>query len=140
MKEVMEIPESAIPPSLLRSAHGIVIFPDLLKAGFIFGGRYGCGVLLVRNQDGTWSNPVFFRLIGGSFGWQIGAQSTDVILVLKSIRSLDAISGGKFTLGGDVSVAAGPSAGKPKRQQTLCSGRRYLSYLKKPGPFRGPFA
>lgn len=108
IKEIMEIPESAIPPSLLCSAHGIVIFPDLLKAGFIFGGRYGCGVLLVRNEDGTWSNPVFFRLIGGSFGWQIGAQSTDVILVLKSIRSLDAISGGKFTLGGDASVAAGP--------------------------------
>ena len=60
IKEIMEIPESAIPPSLLCSAHGIVIFPDLLKAGFIFGGRYGCGVLLVRNEDGTWSNPVFF--------------------------------------------------------------------------------
>ncbi len=108
IKEIMEIPECAIPPSLLACAHGIVIFPDLLKAGFIFGARYGVGVMLVRNEDGRWGDPVFFRLIGGSFGWQIGAQSTDVILVLKSIRSLDLMCGGKFTLGGDASIAAGP--------------------------------
>jgi lipid-binding SYLF domain-containing protein len=137
IKEIMEIPESAIPPSLLCSAHGIAIFPDLLKAGFIFGGRYGCGVLLVRNEDGTWSNPVFFRLIGGSFGWQIGAESTDVILVLKSIRSLNAISGGKFTLGGDASIAAGPVGRQAEAATDVLLTAEILSYSKSRGLFLG---
>jgi len=137
VKEIMEIPESAIPPSLLCSAHGIAIFPDLLKAGFIFGGRYGCGVLLVRNEDGTWSNPVFFRLIGGSFGWQIGAESTDVILVLKSIRSLNAISGGKFTLGGDASIAAGPVGRQAEAATDVMLTAEILSYSKSRGLFLG---
>ena len=137
VKEIMEIPESAIPPSLLRSAHGIAIFPDLLKAGFILGGRYGCGVLLVRNEDGTWSNPVFFRLIGGSFGWQIGAQSTDVILVLKSIRSLEAISGGKFTLGADASIAAGPVGRQAEAATDVLLTAEILSYSRSRGLFLG---
>jgi len=137
VKEIMEIPESAIPPSLLRSAHGIAIFPDLLKAGFILGGRYGCGVLLVRNEDGTWSNPVFFRLIGGSIGWQIGAQSTDVILVLKSIRSLDAISGGKFTLGVDASIAAGPVGRQAEAATDVLLTAEILSYSRSRGLFLG---
>ncbi len=137
IKEIMEIPECAIPPSLLCSAHGIAIFPDLIKAGFIFGGRYGCGVLLVRNEDGTWSNPVFFRLIGGSFGWQIGAQSTDVILVLKSIRSLDAISGGKFTLGGDASIAAGPVGRQAEAATDVLLRAEILSYSRSRGLFLG---
>ncbi len=137
IKEIMEIPESAIPPSLLRSAHGIAIFPDLLKAGFILGGRYGCGVLLVHNEDGTWSNPVFFRLIGGSIGWQIGAQSTDVILILKSIRSLDAISGGKFTLGVDASIAAGPVGRQAEADTDVLLRAEILSYSRSRGLFLG---
>jgi len=137
IKEIMEIPESAIPPSLLRSAHGIAIFPDLLKAGFILGGRYGCGVLLVHNEDGTWSNPVFFRPIGGSIGWQIGAQSTDVILILKSIRSLDAISGGKFTLGVDASIAAGPVGRQAEADTDVLLRAEILSYSRSRGLFLG---
>ncbi|MGC9965126.1 MAG: lipid-binding SYLF domain-containing protein [Syntrophobacteraceae bacterium] len=137
IKEIMEIPESAIPPSLLASAHGIAIFPDLLKAGFILGGRYGVGVLLVRNEDRNWSNPVFFRLIGGSIGWQIGAQSTDVILVLKSIRSLDAICGGKFTLGADASIAAGPVGRQAEAGTDILLRAEILSYSRSRGLFVG---
>ena len=66
IKEIMNIPESSIPPSLLHMAQGIAIFPDLLKAGFILGGRYGVGVLLARNDDRSWGNPVFFRRISHS--------------------------------------------------------------------------
>jgi lipid-binding SYLF domain-containing protein len=137
VKEVMDIPESAIPPSLLHMAQGIAIFPDLLKAGFILGGRYGVGVLLVRNGDGSWGNPVFFRLIGGSFGWQIGAQSTDVILVLKSIRSLDTICGGKFTLGADASIAAGPVGRQAEAATDILLRAEILSYSRNRGLFVG---
>ena len=137
IKEIMEIPENAIPPSLLASAHGIVIFPDLLKAGFILGGRYGVGVMLIRNEDGFWSNPVFFRLIGGSIGWQIGVQSTDVILVLKSIRSLDQICSGKFTLGADASVAAGPVGRQAEAGTDILLRAEILSYSRSRGLFVG---
>ncbi len=137
MKEIMDIPECAIPPSLLRSAQGIAIFPDLLKAAFVFGGRYGVGVLLVRNPDRSWGNPVFFRLIGGSFGWQIGAQSTDVILVLNSIRSLDTICGGKFTLGADASIAAGPVGRQAEAGTDILLRAEILSYSRNRGLFLG---
>ncbi len=137
IKEIMEIPECAIPPSLLAHAHGIAIFPDLLKAGFIFGARYGCGVLLIRNEDGNWGNPVFFRLIGGSFGWQVGVQSTDAILVLNTIRSLDAICGGKFTLGGDASIAAGPVGRQAEASTDILLTAEILSYSRNRGLFLG---
>jgi len=137
MKETMDIPESAIPPSLLRMAHGIAIFPGLLKGAFIFGGRYGVGILLVRNETGSWGNPVFFRLIGGSFGWQIGAESTDVILVLKSIRSLDALYGGKFTLGVDAAIAAGPVGRQAEAATDILLTAEVLSYSRSRGLFGG---
>jgi lipid-binding SYLF domain-containing protein len=137
IREIMDIPECSIPPGLLRMAHGIAIFPDLLKGAFIFGGRYGVGVLLVRCEDGSWGNPVFFRLVGGSFGWQIGAQSTDVILVLKSIRSVDAIYGGKFTLGADASVAAGPVGRQAEAATDILLRAEVLSYSRCRGLFGG---
>ena len=137
IREVMDIPECAIPPSLLRSAQGIAIFPDVLKGAFVFGARYGVGVMLVRNEDRSWGNPVFFRLIGGSFGWQIGVQSTDVILVLNSIRSLDKICGGKFTLGGDASIAAGPLGRQAEAATDILLTAEILSYSRNRGLFLG---
>ncbi|MGO9532082.1 MAG: lipid-binding SYLF domain-containing protein [Syntrophobacteraceae bacterium] len=137
MRESMGIPECAIPPGLLRIAQGIAIFPDLIKAGFIFGGRYGVGILLVRNEDGSWGNPVFFRLLGGSFGWQIGVQSTDVILVLNTIRSLDAMCSGKFTLGGDASIAAGPVGRQAEVGTDVLLSAEILSYSRNRGLFLG---
>ncbi len=137
IRETMSIPECAIPPSLFHCAQGIAIFPDLIKAGFIFGGRYGVGILLVRNEDGSWGNPVFFRLLGGSFGWQIGVQSTDVILVLTTIRSLDAMCGGKFTLGGDASIAAGPVGRQAEVGTDVLLSAEILSYSRNRGLFLG---
>jgi len=137
IKEVMDIPESEIPPSLLRSAQGIAIFPDLLKGAFVFGARYGVGVLLVRNEDQSWGNPVFFDLLGGSFGFQFGVQSTDVILVLNTIRSLDKICGGKFTLGADASIAAGPVGRQAEAGTDVLLRAEILSYSRNRGLFLG---
>ncbi|MFZ2445526.1 MAG: lipid-binding SYLF domain-containing protein [Syntrophobacteraceae bacterium] len=137
IREIMEIPESAIPPSLLQNAYGIAIFPDLLKAGFIVGGRYGTGIMVVRTADRTWSNPVFFSIIGGSVGFQIGAQSTDIILVFNSIRSLDSITGGKFTLGADASIAAGPVGRHAEAGTDIQLRAEILSYSRSRGLFGG---
>jgi lipid-binding SYLF domain-containing protein len=85
-----------------------VIVPDTIKAGLVIGGRRGHGVLSVKNPDGTWSNPAFVSLTGGSIGFQAGVQSADVVLVFRSDRGLESIVNGKFTLGADAAVAAGP--------------------------------
>lgn len=108
LTEIQAIPESSIPEKLLDEAKAIVIIPDTIKAGLVLGGRRGRGVLSVRNADGSWSNPSFVTLTGGSIGLQVGVQSADVVLVFRSERGLDSIVNGKFTLGADAGVAAGP--------------------------------
>lgn len=108
LAEIQAIPESAIPDKLLDEAKAIVIVPDTIKAGLVLGGRRGHGVLAVRTADGGWSNPSFITLTGGSIGFQVGVQSADVVLVFRSERGLDSIVNGKFTLGADAGVAAGP--------------------------------
>jgi lipid-binding SYLF domain-containing protein len=108
LAEIQAIPESSIPDKLLDDAKAIVIVPDTIKAGLVLGGRRGHGVLSVRTADGGWSNPSFVTLTGGSIGFQVGVQSADVVLVFRSERGLDSIVNGKFTLGADASVAAGP--------------------------------
>lgn len=108
VRQIQSIPESAIPDRLLDDARAIVVVPDTLKAGFIFGGRRGLGMMSVKSPDGTWSNPVFVKLAGASFGFQAGIQSADVVLAFLSDRGLDSIVNGKITLGADAGVAAGP--------------------------------
>ena len=108
LTESLAIPESAIPDKLLDEARGIVVVPDTIKAGLVFGGRRGLGLMSVKNPDGSWSQPAFVKLVGGSVGFQAGVQSADVVLVFRSDRGLADIVNGKFTLGADASVAAGP--------------------------------
>jgi lipid-binding SYLF domain-containing protein len=108
LTEVQAIPESAIPDKLLDEARAIVVVPDTLKVALAFGGRRGHGLLSVKSPDGTWSNPSFVRLTGGSIGFQAGVQSSDVVLVFRNDRSLESIVNGKITLGADAGVAAGP--------------------------------
>ena len=108
LAEIMRIPETAVPEKMFTDAHAIAVIPDVVKAGLVLGGRGGRGLISVRQADGTWSNPSFIRLGGGSIGFQAGVQSTDVILVFRSPRGVDNIVNGKFTLGADASVAAGP--------------------------------
>jgi len=108
LKEIMEAPDKSIPTDLLKEAKAIAVIPDLLKVGFIFGGRRGEGLISVKSPDGTWSNPSFITMTGGSVGFQAGASSTDVILVFRTQRGVDSIVNGKFTLGADAAAAAGP--------------------------------
>jgi lipid-binding SYLF domain-containing protein len=108
LTDIQAIPESAIPDKLLDEARAIVVVPDAIKAGLVIGGRRGHGLLSVKNPDGTWSNPAFVTLTGGSIGFQAGVQSADIVLVFRSDRGLESIVNGKFTLGADAGVAAGP--------------------------------
>ncbi|MEZ0472459.1 lipid-binding SYLF domain-containing protein [Luteimonas salinilitoris] len=108
LTEIQAIPESAIPDKLLDEARAIVVVPDTIKAGLVIGGRRGHGMMSVRSPDGTWSQPVFVTLTGGSIGFQVGVQSADVVLVFRNDRSLESLVNGKFTLGADAGVAAGP--------------------------------
>ena len=108
LTDIQAIPENAIPDKLLDEAKAIVIVPDTIKAGLVIGGRRGHGVMAVKTPDGTWSNPSFVTLTGGSIGFQAGVQSSDVVLVFRSDRGVDSIVNGKFTLGADAAVAAGP--------------------------------
>ncbi|MFD0739604.1 lipid-binding SYLF domain-containing protein [Lysobacter koreensis] len=108
LTDIQNIPESAIPDKLLDEARGIVVVPDSLKVGLVLGGRRGHGLVSVKNPDGSWSNPSFVKLTGGSIGFQAGVQSADIVLVFRSDRGLDSIVNGKITLGADAGVAAGP--------------------------------
>lgn len=137
LTEFGRIPETRIPDGLLSQAYGIAIVPNVIKVGFILGARRGRGVLMVRDDDGRWSNPAFITLTGGSFGWQIGGQSTDVILVFKSRRSIDGITGGKFTLGADASVAAGPVGRQTGAATDVSFGAEVYSYSRSRGLFVG---
>ena len=108
LDQLQRIPEGRIPPALLSRAFAVAVIPNVIKVGFGLGARRGKGIVVVRNSDNTWSNPAFVTMTGGSFGFQVGAQSTDIILVFKTRKSIDGITSGKFTLGADASVAAGP--------------------------------
>lgn len=137
LEQIMDIPEQAIPPALMNQAEGIVILPGMLRAGFVIGGRYGNGVLLVRDDQQRWSSPVFVNMVGGSFGWQIGASATDVILVFKSRRGIENIFNGKFTLGADASIAAGPVGRQVEGATDITFRSEIYSYSRSRGLFAG---
>lgn len=133
---IQAIPEKSVPPALLRSAQGIAVIPSVIKAGLMVGGRYGEGVLVVRGDDGEWGNPAFISFKGGSVGWQLGVQSTDVILVFKDRDGVAGITSGTFTLGADVGVAAGPVG----RQATASTDTQLKASIYSYSRSRGFFA
>jgi lipid-binding SYLF domain-containing protein len=139
LQALVNIPFQGIPRALLEDAQGIAIIPGVLKAGLVIGGRHGHGVVLARNPDGTWGNPVFVQMTGGSVGWQIGVQSTDVVLVFKTRNGLNRILNGKskVTLGGDIAIAAGPVG---RQAEAGTDGRlkaEIFSYSRSRGLFAG---
>lgn len=107
LEGIMDIPEESIPMSLLRKAYSLAIIPRTIKAGFGVGGRHGRGILVVHPKGDGWSNPSFIVLYGGSIGVQVGAQSTDFVLVFSRSESIEAIEKTKFILGAKASAAAG---------------------------------
>jgi lipid-binding SYLF domain-containing protein len=108
LEEFLKLQIADIPASLLSDAKGVVIVPDLVKLGFVIGGQRGKGVVMIREENGNWRAPTFLTLTGGSIGWQIGAQASDIVLVFKTQKSVEGLLSGKFTLGADAAVAAGP--------------------------------
>lgn len=127
--------DDVIPERIMQRAYGVAVIPDVTKVAFIFGGRHGNGVLVVRDSKGRFSHPVFVSLTGGSVGWQVGAQSTDIVLVFTSKRGTEGIADGKLTLGAGVSVAAGPVG----RQGEVAAGvnAEVFAYSRNRGLFAG---
>lgn len=137
LDQLLRIPEKSIPPSLLSRAYAIAVVPNVIKAAFGLGARRGKGIIVVRQDDNSWSNPAFVALTGGSFGWQIGAQSTDIILVFKTRKGVDGIANGKLTLGADASVAAGPVGRHTGIATDLVFKAEVVSYSRSRGLFAG---
>jgi lipid-binding SYLF domain-containing protein len=137
MQEIMKIPEKGIPPMLLHDAKAVAIFPGVIKGAFVVGGEHGKGVLLVREESGRWSAPAFITISAGSFGWQIGGTSTDLILVFKTLRGVENMMKGKFTLGADAAVAAGPVGRSAQAATDVTLKSEILSYSRSRGLFAG---
>lgn len=138
IQETRQLKMQSIPDSLLANAQAIAIIPNVVKLGFIVGGRHGRGVVMARDINGAWSSPTFIELTGGGIGWQVGVQSTDVVLVFKNRRGVDdLLQGKKFTLGADAAVAAGPvgrQAGAATDEQLRAE---VYSYSRSRGLFAG---
>jgi len=138
LEEVQAMPDSRLPDALLSRAYGIAVIPDVTKVAFIFGGRHGNGVLVVRDRlNAPWSNPVFVSLTGGSWGFQAGAQSSDIILVFTTKSGVEGIAGGKLTLGADVSVATGPVGRQGSAATDMTFNAEIYSYARTRGLFGG---
>lgn len=137
LNHLLRIPEQAIPPSLLSSAYAIAVVPNVVKAAFGVGARHGKGILVVRQDDNRWSNPAFIALTGGSFGFQVGAQSTDIILVFKTRKGVDGIANGTLTLGADASIAAGPVGRYSSAATDFQFQAEVYSYSRSRGLFAG---
>jgi lipid-binding SYLF domain-containing protein len=135
LEELRATPDQNVPDWLMQRAYGVAVIPEVIKGAFVFGGRYGAGVLTVRDASGRFSSPIFITLAGGSVGWQVGATSTDVVLVFVTQRSVEHFARGKFTLGADASVAAGPVG----RQGEAAAGinAEIYSYSRSRGLFAG---
>ncbi len=135
--ELRASPDQFVPQRLLERAYGIAIVPDVTKAAFFFGGSRGNGVLIVRGNDGRFSDPIFVNLTGGSFGFQWGIQSTDAVLVFTTKRSIAKITSGKLTLGADASVAAGPVGRQAAAATDPTISSEVYSYSRSRGLFLG---
>ena len=139
LREIIELPkpEERMPKWLLGKAEGLAIIPGVIKAAYGIGGEYGKGILMLRGEDGRWSDPCFIRIAGGSVGWQIGVQRADIVLVFKSRQSVENITQGKFTLGADASVTAGPMGRSAEASTDLELKAEIYSYSKSKGLFAG---
>lgn len=133
---IMATREKAIPRDLLNRAEAVAVFPGVIKAGFILGGRGGRGVISRRVADG-WSAPAFFNLAGGSVGLQIGAASTDYVLLFMNDNAVESLLGDKFEIGGEGSAAAGPLGRSASASTDARLNAQILSYSRSKGAFAG---
>ncbi|MDP3789076.1 MAG: lipid-binding SYLF domain-containing protein [Candidatus Omnitrophota bacterium] len=138
LADIQQMPDQGIPADLLRECSAIAVFPSTISAGFGIGGKYGQGIIMVRDEkSGKWTSPALFNLFGGSIGWQIGGQATDFVLLIMNRRSIDGILQGKFKLGADASVAAGPVGRAAEASTDVQLKGGILSYSRSRGLFAG---
>jgi lipid-binding SYLF domain-containing protein len=135
-REIMSAPDKAIPRGILDDADCIAVFPQVIKAAFGIGGRGGRGVVVCRKADG-WSAPAFLNLGGASFGFQIGAGSTDYVMLFMTPESTRSLLGSKVKLGADISAAAGPIGREAGAATDLKLNAQILTYSRSKGLFAG---
>jgi lipid-binding SYLF domain-containing protein len=138
LKEILSAPDRGIPRDLLNDAHCVVVIPGVKNAAFLVGGKYGRGFLVCRQDAGAgWGAPASVRIEGGSFGFQIGASETDVVMLVMNRRGMDKLLQSKFTLGGAAEVAAGPVGRSSTAQTDAKMTAKILSYSRSRGVFAG---
>jgi SH3 domain-containing YSC84-like protein 1 len=139
MKEILDIPDD-IPQSLLDKAACVIVMPSVLKAAFVVGGSYGRGAMTCRsgdNFDGPWGAPTMMRLEGASFGFQLGGQATDFVLLVMNERGAGSILSSKVKLGADASAAAGPKGREAEADTDVTLRAEVLTYSRSRGLFAG---
>jgi lipid-binding SYLF domain-containing protein len=136
IQEMMLSEDRGIPLDLIKKSAGLAIIPDMIKGGFVVGGSYGKGVVLAH-KEGKWTGPAFIHIGAGSFGLQIGVQSTDLILVVIGKKTMDSFLKAKFKLGGDVAMAAGPVGAQATGAVDILLKGGIYSYSRTKGLFAG---
>ena len=136
LSQIMSAPDRAIPDSIMSGAKCIAIMPSALKASFVFGANYGKGVAMCRTENG-WSAPAFFKLTGGSFGFQAGGQASDLVLIVRTVDGMQHLLHSKFKLGADASAAAGPVGRDAQAMTDLTLRAQVLTYSRSRGLFLG---
>jgi SH3 domain-containing YSC84-like protein 1 len=136
LNEIQSAPDTGIPEEVMGSAECVAVVPSMLKAGFVFGARYGRGVASCRTAKG-WSAPAFFIIEGGSFGLQIGGQAVDLVMLIMNQQGMKNLLSSKFKLGADASVAAGPVGRHAAADTDWKMRAQVLSYSRARGVFAG---
>ncbi len=137
LKEIMATPEQSIPEEMLAKCKAIAIYPNVLKGGFVIGARFGRGVVVSRDANGQWGPVAFSTIGGGSWGLQIGAQATDLILVVINDRGMNGLLSNNVTLGADAAIAAGPVGRSTEASTDLSLSAGIISYSRSRGLFGG---
>jgi len=137
LNEIMNVPENAIPEQLMARAHGIAVIPHVVKGAFGIGGQWGKGLMSQRNENGTWSQPAFIEIEGGSFGLQIGVQASDIVLVFTDESGIKGLLKGKVKLGVDASATAGPVGRKAEVGTDVLLRSAVFAYSRSKGLFAG---
>jgi lipid-binding SYLF domain-containing protein len=136
LREIMAAPDRGIPEDVLRHAKCIAVVPHLLKGGFIVGAENGRGVATCRTKDG-WSAPAFFTITGGNFGFQIGMEGIDLVMVIQGDKGFEHLMNSKFEIGGDASAAAGPVGRHASADTDWKLNAEVLTYSRAKGIFAG---
>jgi lipid-binding SYLF domain-containing protein len=138
LKDALGMPDRGIPKDLLQRCRGLAIFPAVVKVGLVLGVSFGTGIVVKRDEKtGEWSRPAFFNIRGGSVGVQAGAQATDLVLLVMNEEGVEGLLEDKFTLGADVSVAAGPIGRQASAETSVRLDSGILSYSRSKGLFAG---